>query len=283
MKIVRVLNNNVVLAIDEHHQEAVLTGWGVGFQKKPGELVDKQKINRVFRPEADRDSDNLADQLAHINPLFLAAADDALKKVAATLDIPATSASVIALADHLDVAQQRYQAGDTSVHPLHAEVVHLYATEYQAAQNILREVNTQLSLQLPEEEAIAIALHLVNAGFRTDSLLETYRMTGIFQQLFKIISASFGIEVNQHSISAARFITHLRYFFVRVNQNKQLNEGMHVLQDSMELTHPEAVRCAAKLAAVLELRLGAEVSADELAYLSLHVARLVQENGNSSH
>lgn len=277
MKVVRVLNNNVVLAVDETGAEAILTGWGVGFQAKPGQPVKTGKVTRTFRPENDRDSDNLAQQLAALDPRFLAAADDALRAEFEDRG----SATVVALADHLSVAAVRVAADAATAaqpHPLTAEVKHLYPTEYAAGERILAHVNKQLELDLPQVEAVAIAMHLVNAGFHTDGLAETYRMTGVFGQLFAIIDTSFDIELDRQSISAARFITHMRYFFVRVSEGRQLNEGMSVLKDSLQLSHPQAVTCASRLASILELRLGAPLTDDEVSYLALHVARLVGEH-----
>lgn len=237
MKVVRVLNNNVVLAVDETGAEAILTGWGVGFQAKPGQPVTAEKVTRTFRPENERDSDNLAQQLAALDPRFLAAADDALRAEFEDRG----SATVVALADHLRVAAVRVAADAATAaqpHPLTAEVKHLYPAEYAAGEQILTHVNKQLELDLPQVEAVAIAMHLVNASFHTDGLAETYRMTGVFGQLFDIIDTSFDIELDRQSISAARFITHMRYFFVRVNEGRQLNEGMSVLKDGPAAVPP---------------------------------------------
>lgn len=266
-----------ILAVDETGAEAILTGWGVGFQAKPGQPVKTDKVTRTFRPENDRDSDNLAQQLAALDPRFLAAADDALRAEFEDRG----SATVVALADHLSVAAVRVAADAATAaqpHPLTAEVKHLYPAEYAAGERILAHVNKQLELDLPQVEAVAIAMHLVNAGFHTDGLAETYRMTGVFGQLFDIIDTSFDIELDRQSISAARFITHMRYFFVRVSEGRQLNEGMSVLKDSLQLSHPQAVTCASRLASILELRLGAPLTDDEVSYLALHVARLVGEH-----
>lgn len=120
MKVVRVLNNNVVLAVDETGAEAILTGWGVGFQAKPGQPVKADKVTRTFRPENERDSDNLAQQLAALDPRFLAAADDALRAEFEERG----SATVVALADHLSVAAVRVAATAAQPHPLTAEVKH---------------------------------------------------------------------------------------------------------------------------------------------------------------
>ena len=41
MEILRVFNNNVVLARDELGREAILTGRGLGFQRRRGDTVDQ--------------------------------------------------------------------------------------------------------------------------------------------------------------------------------------------------------------------------------------------------
>ncbi len=278
MKVVQVFNNNVVLAVTKTGDEVILTGWGIGFGQKPGREVDKTKIVRTFVPEKDRDPDELAAQLASIDPAYLSTVADALQAETASTNITYGSATVLALADHIHTARLRFDKDPTDhSHPLTAEVVNLYPEEYAMAIRLLQAINTRLALNLPDSEATAIALHLVNANFMTGDLTETYLMTGVFQQLFDIISVSFDIKIDPKSLSAARFITHLRYFFVRARKNQQLNEGLKVLQASLETSHPEALECATRLAAVLELRLGTAINEDEVAYLALHVARLATE------
>ena len=47
MQIEQVLNNNVVQALD-NNVEYIVMGKGLGFQKKVGDLVDKEKIEKTF-------------------------------------------------------------------------------------------------------------------------------------------------------------------------------------------------------------------------------------------
>lgn len=278
MKVVRVFNNNVVLAVRNDGQEVILTGRGVGFQTKPGCEVASAKVTRTFVPESGRDSDYLAQMVAAIEPEFLVLADRALARVSGELAAPASAATIVALADHLAFAVQRAQTGELlGPHPLQAEVTHLYPAEFAAAGRIIDFVAAEQDTTLPDAETVAVTLHLVNAGFRTDDLSETYLMTGVFSQLFEIIDSTFDITDDRSSLSAARFITHLRYFVVRARAGAQLQEGMAVLSSSLAVSHPEAVLAAARLARVLELRLGVEVTADETAYRALHIARLISE------
>ena len=43
-------------------------------------------------------------------------------------------------------------------------------------------------------------------------------MTEVFAQVFEIIEASYERKIDPDSMSAARFVTHLRYLFVRASR-----------------------------------------------------------------
>lgn len=47
MQIEKILNNNVVQALD-NDVEYIVMGRGLGFQKKVGEFVDKERIEKTF-------------------------------------------------------------------------------------------------------------------------------------------------------------------------------------------------------------------------------------------
>ena len=147
-----------------------------------------------------------------------------------------------------------------------------------AARRILKHVNAQLEVPLADDEAVPITLHLVNAGFATGDLSYTYQMTGVFAQLFDVLEQAYGRPFDRDTVNAARFITHLRYFFVRANSGKQLEESASKLREAIRGSYPDAYSTALKLQAVLELRLGEPLTEDEVTYLTLHVARMVDED-----
>lgn len=68
MEILRVFNNNVVLARSSQGNDVVLTGRGLGFQAKPGDLVDEAKVVRTFAPVDGRDVDHLGQLVAAVPP-----------------------------------------------------------------------------------------------------------------------------------------------------------------------------------------------------------------------
>ena len=277
MEILRAFNNNVVLARDADGDEVILTGRGLGFQTRPGQVVDESKVFRVFRPVDGRDPDHLAELLAGISPEIIQIVDAAF---AATGLDPKASGSptlLIALADHISFAQRRLGMGMEVTYPLLAEVEHLYSEEYARAERLLAFVNAELETPLPQGEAVALALHLVNAGFATGDLSYTYTMTGIIQQLIAVIEQHMQLNLDLHSVSVGRFITHLRYLFVRIHHHKQLDEQHSPIGDAIRAAHPQALECALRLARLVELRLGSPLTDDEVSYLTLPVARVAQE------
>lgn len=277
MEILRVFNNNVVLARDDAGGEVILTGRGLGFQARPGQPVDTAKVVRVVRPVDGRDPDHLAELLAGIAPEYVQLVAAAVTQAGLDARAAQSPTLIIALADHVSFALRRGQLGMDIEYPLLGEVTNLYAEEYRAASALLGAINERLDAPLPDGEAVALTLHLVNAGFTTGDLSYTYTMTGVIQQMVTIIEQTYGLELNPASVSLGRFITHLRYLFVRIHQHQQLDEGHSTIASAIRDVHPEALRCAERLAAVMELRLGAPLTDDEISYLTLHVARVASD------
>mgnify|MGYP003592191360 CR=1 FL=1 len=282
MEILRVFNNNVVLAIDDG-REVILTGRGLGFHARPGQEVDRAKIVRTFLPSDGRDPDHIAEHIADIPPEIIRLVTDAMARVGMARQSRESPTLVVALADHVSGVLRRASVGGTSIeYPLEAEVRSLYPEEYEKARSLVAELNAALKGALPSSEAVAFALHLVNAGFSTGDLSYTYRMTGVIQQMLAVIEQTYGIRMDQRSVNVARFITHLRYLFVRIHQGRQLEKGSEPIIQSIRQTYPDQMQCAYRLAAVVELRLGASLTEDEIGYLALHVARVVADATQSS-
>lgn len=279
MEILRVFNNNVVLAKDATG-EKIITGRGIGFKARPGQQVDPAKIVRIFVPTDGRDPDYIASMLTEIPLAHINLVTDAVIAAGLPESITHNASLLVALADHIGFAITRAANGQRVDYPLLAEVSQLYSEEYAQAQAILSHINRALGdrriAPLPRTEAIAITLHLVNAGFATGDLSFTYTMTGVLQQLMSIIESDFGIELDTETASVGRFITHLRYLFVRIAKHEQLEDHRSAIGEAIRSSYPDAYQCAQRIAAVIELRLGSGLTEDEISYLTLHIARIVQ-------
>lgn len=282
MKALRVLNNNVVLARDDDGQEVILTGRGIGFSSKQGRAIDPALIVRVFVPADGRDPDHLAEAFSLIDEEVLRAVVIALGEVGIEGRESRRPTLAIAVADHVSSALDRARRGIVLEYPLRAEVQTLYASEYAQARHLLQAINAHVDPQLGDSEATALALHLVNAGFASGDLSFTYTMTGIIQQMLAVVGERFGVEVSEDTMSAARFITHVRYLFVRIQQHRQLAGQESTIGAGIRENFPEATRTAQQLATIVELRLGHALSPDEVSYLALHVARMTMEKDGTA-
>ena len=274
MEVLRVFNNNVVLAKDGG-REVILTGRGLGFKARPGMKVDKAKVVRVFVPADGRDPDHMAQLLGDIPPEIIKLVSDAMDELGLGDQASRNPTLVMALADHVCGTLRRVRNGIPAVpYPLTEEVRSLYGDEYAQGEALLAALNRRLNGALPSTEAVAFALHLVNAGFATGDLSHTYAMTGVFQQLLAVIECAYGIMLDEHSVDVGRFITHLRYLFVRIHQHSQLEREPAAIVSSIRQSYPKAAQCAQRIAELIELRLDTTLTEDEIAYLTLHVARV---------
>ncbi|WP_314900010.1 PRD domain-containing protein [Actinomyces naeslundii] len=273
MEILRVLNNNVVLARDEIGREAILTGRGLGFQRKRGQDVDASLISRRYIPADNAQS--VAEVIAGIPLERLALIERVFRKAARGLNTDVPSSTLIAVVDHINQAMARVYQGLTMDYPLRAEVAHLHPEELRLAEAMVEEINAAQEVQLPRGEAVALALHLFTAAIGAPSAQAASEQSRLIGQVMGLLEKSFGEAFDADSVNAARFAVHLRYFLVRARTAVQIEDGTSSLvAEALRVSDPDAYRVARRIRDLLEIRLNTAVTDDETAYLALHVARL---------
>ena len=72
-------------------------------------------------------------------------------------------------------------------YPLAPEVTVLYPREVEYGRAVLKMVRERLQVELDPNEAIPLALHLVNAQFATADMSQAFRMTEVFAQVLKLL------------------------------------------------------------------------------------------------
>ena len=267
------LNNNVVLARDEIGREAILTGRGLGFQRKRGQDVDASLISRRYILADNAQS--VAEVIAGIPLERLALIERVFRKAARGLNTDVPSSTLIAVVDHINQAMERVRQGLAMDYPLRAEVAHLHPEELQLAEAMVEEINAAQEVQLPGGEAVALALHLFTAAIGAPSAQVASEQSRLIGQVMGLLEKSFGEAFDADSVNAARFAVHLRYFLVRARTAVQIEDGTSSLvADALRVSDPDAYRVARRIRDLLEIRLNTAVTDDETAYLALHVARL---------
>lgn len=282
MRISRIYNNNVVLTVDHHGKESVMIGRGIAFGKRKGQLVDPAAVEQTFVPEQGMSGERLSMTLSEIPAEILSIATLLESKVRAEGALELSNSFILPLADHLHYAVVRARDGVRVEYPLAPEVTVLYPREVEYGRTVLQMVRERLQVELDPNEAIPLALHLVNAQFATADMSQAFRMTEVFAQVFEIIEASYERKIDPDSMSAARFVTHLRYLFVRASRaSANHTEDDEVSQPSLlaalRADAPRAYACAQKVLLVLQMQLKQSLTRDELTYLTIHIARLARD------
>ena len=268
MRISRIYNNNVVLTVDHVGKESVMIGRGIAFGKRKGQLVDPSAVEQTFVPEKGMSGERLSMTLSEIPADILSIATLLESKVRAEGALELSNSFILPLADHLHYAVVRARDG--------------VRVEY--GRTVLEMVRERLNVELDPNEAIPLALHLVNAQFATADMSQAFRMTEVFAQVFEIIEASYERKIDPDSMSAARFVTHLRYLFVRASrasaesaEDAEDEVSQPSLLAALRADAPRAYACAQKVLLVLQMQLKQSLTRDELTYLTIHIARLARD------
>ena len=98
-------------------------------------------------------------------------------------------------------------------------------------------------------------------------------MTESLSQIVSEISTSLGPEISLDSMSVARFVTHLRYLYVRISKDNQIESAPPVLVSALHEAHPEVRIVADQVRQLIESG-GGKLTNAEVSYLEIHVARL---------
>ena len=273
MQIEKILNNNVVQALD-NNVEYIVMGRGLGFQKKVGEFVDKGKIEKTFVLENPDAADEWSRVYVNLPDGEMQVFLNILTFAEAVLQTKFEPSFFIALADHLHYAIERSREGISLQNPLAWEVRKFYPREYEIGKQALRLIAKDLEVQLEDDEAASVTLHFVNAQ-KDASLLEKDRqMTQIVVGISEIVRLHFGYDLDEESFSYNRFMTHLQYLAQRIVSGVSGGKNDAFLYEQVKINYPESFICTQKIVAYIKISYAFELSLDEQVFLTIHIQRL---------
>lgn len=274
MRVTRVLNNNAVMVTDDDGVSIVL-GRAIGYGRKPGDRIDPDAVSERFVPDQTTSLDRLAALLTDTPLETVKVAREIAEMAHTRLAVRVSQSLILPLADHLCFAIQRSRTGLQLDYPLRWEVTQLYPNEMAVGRDAVDLVRRRLGIDLPDDEAVAVAMHIVNAQFSGTNIAPMVEMTTKLNRILSLIEAELGTTIDRNSMGVARFITHLRYLFVRLHSRKQYEGEAVSIRSAITDAHPAAHHCAERIRYLLTLD-DQSLSDDEVTYLTLHIARLAQ-------
>lgn len=275
MKIVKILNNNVVVA-RENGEEFIAMGKGLGFQKKCGDLIFSDKVEKYFTL-ADRNlSSEFNKLMSNIEPAAAELSEKIISMSCAKFPDKQLSESVhITLADHINGVIERHKLGITLDNAIWTEIFRIYPDEFEVGLYAVKLLNERLGYKLGNDEAAFIAVHFINAQSSGISG-GAESITKLINDVTEMVKAYFKIDPDTSGVYYYRFISHIKSFARTVLSGEEFTEEDSGLCDFVETKYSEAFDCAAQIDRMIEIKYKSRLTKDDIAYLALYIDRLVR-------
>ncbi|MDD3240599.1 MAG: PRD domain-containing protein [Lachnospira sp.] len=275
MQITKVINNNVVSACDDKNSELVIMGCGIGFKKKPGDLIDRSLIEKKFRLENAAQMQQLVDLMTDLPSSYLTLVGEIIQKVSPMIEGHLSNSLYITLTDHLHFAVERAVEGIHLPNPLRWDIKQIYPREYAAALIAVSMTEDMMDVKLEEDEAASIAIHFVNAELNSDMPLAV-KVTDVVQGIVNIIQDFYGDSVDEHSVQFERILAHIRLFSQRILAGTTDADTEDDLYDILIDKYQESFECAKRIREYVEKEYKVRVSDEEMTYLIVYLRRITR-------
>ncbi|MDE6844630.1 MAG: PRD domain-containing protein [Lachnospiraceae bacterium] len=278
MKIWKSLNNNVAVVLDEKGQEKIVMGKGICFKKGAGDTIQDELIDKTFFLSGAEANSKFQVMVQDVPMEHIALGEEIITEAKVRLGNKMNDMIYISLIDHVHTSIVRFQEGITVKNILLWDIRKFYKDEYQIGLWALALIKNKCNVELPEDEAGFIALHLANAQMDEEKMHNMYEITHIMQEVLNIVKYNFNITFDEDDVYYYRFITHLKFFAKRLAEKKQYKDDDN---DDLWLVikgkYPDAFRCVEKITGFIEKKYEYKLSKDEQLYLTIHIERVVNK------
>lgn len=279
MRVVKVLNNSVVLALSDTGEEVVLMGKGIGFRKSIGETLHIDSDDKVFVLHDRNVSRSIIRLAAETDAQIFEITKEVIDYAKSTYQMQLMDHIYLALTDHLAFAVRRVQEGIEFPEVYSMEVKMFHPDEFDVGCYALRRIREELSIELPEGEIGNIAFHFINAQKDHPYNSDIRRRMQIVKDVKGIVKYTFGIIYDEDTIAYSRFMTHLHALAQRIVQNQQLSDDIQAfLLTGLQQKVQTELACAQKIADYIQTSQQITLTGQETLYLAIHIHRVLEEN-----
>ncbi|WP_250278515.1 BglG family transcription antiterminator LicT [[Clostridium] colinum] len=275
MKVKKVINNNLVKSFNENNQEILVMGCGLGFKKSEGDDIDEDKIEKIYISKDKETSNKLISLLEKLPLEYIQAANEIVSYAKVSLGKKLNDNIYITLTDHISFAVERFNKGIYIKNALLWEIKRFYNHEFLIGKEALSIIKKHLNIELPEDEAGFITLHIVSALMSSSSVGETTEMTKVIQNILNIVKYHFKVELDENSLHYERFITHLKFFVQRVFSGVEIDDDDKSFLLVLKEQYKNEYQCALKIRKYIKSEYGYDLTEDELVYITVHIRRII--------
>lgn len=277
MKIKKFLNNNVVL-LKKGSNEIIGFSTGISFNKKVGDDVQEQDLEKIFVLDTHAMLEHFSYQLGKCDPKYVELVAKIVAYAKQSYDLSINDYIYLTLLDHIDFTVHRIKKKLIFHSPLQWELRRFYPDEYAIGVYAVQLLEKELLIQVPTEEAISIALHFVNAQSQKKDMTVTNKIAKFIEDVLTIVKYEYKSSFDENSFHYSRFVTHLHYFAQNVINHTMPNYEESSLYSQIEKIYPLAFHCVKKISIYIKNTYGITISENEEIYLTLHIQKLTENS-----
>lgn len=265
---IRSINNNVAICLDSKGHEVVAFGKGIGFDKGPHEI----KLSQVERTYYDV-NDQYISMISDI-PVEIFQISDKILRYAQTKTTNTFNSNIVfTLADHINFSIKRHEKNMDIKLPIINDVERLFELEVDIGKYGLKLINETLHIELPKEEAVYIALHIINAE---EKRIATGHISNekVIDDITTIIEKHFHITVDKEGFNYSRFVSHMNYLLKRGKDDNLLQTSNYKIYETLKTNYHDTYECIQTICVYLNQSIHMSLNDEEKIYLILHINRL---------
>lgn len=147
-KLIKVITNNVVKALDINGKEVILTGKGVGFHRSRGDIIAHNSIEHLFVMENDIEQKYYHELIMNTSPKIIDFANELIMYIQSQVNRKLNEHIHIALTDHITFLVRRCKMGIPLENPNVVETEIFYPKEACVAKEVVKRIRDTLNIDV---------------------------------------------------------------------------------------------------------------------------------------
>lgn len=273
MRVEKVINNNIISSKDHLGVELVVMGRGIGFGKRPGDEIDDQVVEKVFKLDQMNDKEQFKELLASLPLEYIRLANDIISFAKDNLGIKLNQNVYLTLTDHISFAIRRHREGMMFNNILYDEVRLFYPLEYSVGKYALELIEERAGCRLEEDEAASIALHIING--ESDMKMGTaFVMIKMMREMMEIIEKYISVPEGRN-YPRERLIADLKQLANRLVAEEPMSghrdEGLYHFVEERYIQEYKIIN---EIDSYIKKEYQCSMTEEERIYLTLNIKRM---------
>ncbi len=277
MKVLKVINNNNLCVLDDDGREQIVSGKGIGFGKKYGDIVDSANVIKTYLITDSELQKKMITLLKEIPAEYMEFASKMVEYIRSSYSHTLNESLLVTLSDHIASAIERKNHGIELINQLLDSIQASYPEELSLGEYCVEQLHERLGISMTQNEAGFIAMHIINA--RGDGKMsDVSDIAGFVSSVLHIAEDFYAMKFDRSSVYYGRFVTHLRFLWQRLEKNefsrKSALSDDTVFLTMLQKTYNQHFQCAQRIREYILDTYDKAIDDDELITLAIHLKKV---------